>query len=360
METQKARPKIQRMIWLRRILLTALVMMLVVAAIFANKNLVYAGIAEKVTIPNGDIELTGVFVKPDTLGPHPVIIMLQGSGTRQTHNKWHYSIHGNVFLREGIAVLAYDKRGQGQSGGDHPTATFDDWVSDGIAAIEYLRSRPDVDPNQIGLFGVSESGWYTPEIASRDGNIAFVLQRVSTPLTWTNTVLWEVEVEALSMGLSEEEVAKLLDLKAREWQYYIDTATDPSLANGPVRDALNADLAEMQQHPKMSEFFRPEMHPYDVETYSYLAQKYAYDPMPYLLEIDVPMLYVLGGSDVNIPYETTVPLLDELIDLGKPINIETFLEANHYMYRWESFPLEGLYQEGYLELLGSWVKSQVK
>lgn len=346
-------------VFIRWILLPILGIFLVAAAIFTNKHLVYAGIIEEVTIPNGDIELSGVFVKPDTPGPHPVIIMLQGSGTRQTHNKWHYNIHGNVFLREGIAVLAYDKRGQGDSGGDHPTATFADWVSDGLAAVEYLRSRSDVDPDQIGLFGVSESGWFTPEIAATDGNIAFILQRVSTPLTWTNTVLWEVEMEARSRGLTKAEVEAILDLKAREWQYIVDTAHDTSLASGPERDALNAAMVEMQNHEVMSEFFAPEMLPYDPDVYAYRAQKYAYDPMPFLQEIDVPMLYVLGGLDVNIPYEATKLLLEELIEQGKPIEIEVFPEANHYMYRWEAFPLEGLYQEGYLELLGSWTAKQV-
>jgi pimeloyl-ACP methyl ester carboxylesterase len=344
---------------IRRVVLLILLVFIVGAAVFANRNLVRAGIAEEVTIQNQGIELTGVFVRPDTPGPHPVIVMLHGAGTRQTTGNWYYRIHGNVFLRRGFAVLVYDKRGQGQSGGDPATATFADWVSDGLAAIDYLRRRADVDPDRIGLFGVSESGWYTPEIAARDGNVAFIINRVGTPLGWMEAVLWEVEVEARSRGLTELETAAVLNLKAREWQFYVDASIDPAIASGSERDRLNAELAEVHNRPGMSFFFDPELRPYDKEQYAYLAQRYAYSPAPFLLAVDVPMLYILAGRDVLMPYETTVARLDEWIEQGKPFEYDSFLEANHSLYRWESLPLEGVYASGYLARLGDWAEERI-
>ena len=116
----------------------------------------------------------------------------------------------------------------------------------------------------------------------------------------------------------------------------------------------------MQNRPGLSDFFNPELRPYDQETYAYLAQKYAYTPASFLADIDVPMLYILAGQDVNIPYVETVARLEHLIELGKPVDYVSFPAANHYLYRWEAFPLEGVYQADYLELLGDWAAGRLE
>ena len=95
-----------------------LLVLLAYAGSSAYYHLVYAGVAEKVTIQSGDTQLAGMLVKPDTPGPHPAIVLLHNSGP-QTYNKWYYRIHTNVFVRQGFAVLSYDQRGSGGSEGDH-------------------------------------------------------------------------------------------------------------------------------------------------------------------------------------------------------------------------------------------------
>ncbi len=79
-------------------------------------------------------------------------------------------------------MLSYDKRGDGGSEGDPQAVTFQDLTNDSAAAVAFLRSRSDVIPDQIGLLGTSESGWFTPEIAATVGDIAFIVNRVSPPL----------------------------------------------------------------------------------------------------------------------------------------------------------------------------------
>jgi hypothetical protein len=36
-----------------------------------------------------------------------------------------------------------------------------------VAAFEYLKTRSDIDPTQIGLLGVSQAGWIMPLAAVR-------------------------------------------------------------------------------------------------------------------------------------------------------------------------------------------------
>jgi pimeloyl-ACP methyl ester carboxylesterase len=60
-----------------------------------------------------------------------------------------------MLIRHGYGVLLLDPRGQGRSEGDTVR-----WAGDRdlLAAVDYLRSRPDVDPDRIGGFGFSIGG----------------------------------------------------------------------------------------------------------------------------------------------------------------------------------------------------------
>jgi len=346
---------------MRWILVGIILFLLGYAGFFFNYHLVYAGIVENVTIQSSDSQLEGVLVKPDTLGPHPGIVLLHGSGSNQTSGKWYYRIHTNVYLRQGFAVLSYDKRGSGNSNIDYRTVTFQDLVHDGVAAVNFLRSRADIIPDQIGLLGVSESGWLTPEIAERAGDIAFIVNRVSPPLPWRTTVLFEFKNELLDEGYSGTELDKILQLQNRMWQFYIDAAANETVSNGSERETINAILADTQARPGGEAVFGDALSDYDAKEYSARASKYSYDPYPFLEEIDTPMLYILAGEDVNVPFDQSVALLEELkYKHKKNITIESYSEADHYLYRWDWLPIEGLYVPGYLDLIGIWAAEQIE
>ncbi len=343
---------------LRVILIGFVLIIAGLAIVFVNYNLVYAGIAEKVTIRNGDTELEGVLVRPDSPGPHPAIILLHGSGSNQSYNKWFYRIHTNVFVRKGFAVLSYSKRGTEIGADAYKLVTFEDLIGDGVAAVEMLRDRPDIIHDQIGLFGVSESGWFTPEIARTAEGVSFIINRVSSPLPWTEVVLFEWETALKEEGLADEAINEVLNLQARIYRFYVDAAEDESVALGPERDAINAVLAEMNE--KYGDVMASSLDEYNHDIYVAKASKYSYDPSPHLADIDIPMIYILSGQDPNIPFEPSLTALEKLVDEhGKNISIQTFPEADHYLYRWDFFPVEGFYVEGYLDTIGNWAEEQI-
>jgi alpha-beta hydrolase superfamily lysophospholipase len=74
-------------------------------------------------------------------------------------------------VRHGIAILGYDKRGVTEWGGDWHTASFEDLAGDRTAAVEYLKGRREIEPAQIGLFGVSQAGWIMPLAPVRGRNV---------------------------------------------------------------------------------------------------------------------------------------------------------------------------------------------
>ena len=108
-----------------------------------------------VTLKSGNETLYGFFVRqPDSLRvePHPTILYHHGN----KHNIEAYWDRVELLYRAGFDVFIYDYRGFGMSTG---TCSEEGLRSDAKAALDYLRSRADVDTTQIVDYGYSLGGF---------------------------------------------------------------------------------------------------------------------------------------------------------------------------------------------------------
>ncbi|MGE0227498.1 MAG: alpha/beta hydrolase [Dehalococcoidia bacterium] len=82
--------------------------------------------------------------------------------------------HARMLVRHGYGVLLFDVRGHGESDG---TTNALGWGAypDSKAARDYLASRPDVDPNRIGLLGLSMGAEIAIESAAHDDGYAAIV-----------------------------------------------------------------------------------------------------------------------------------------------------------------------------------------
>jgi dipeptidyl aminopeptidase/acylaminoacyl peptidase len=85
--------------------------------------------------------------------------------------------------RRGIAVLRMDDRGYGASEGNPGSATSQDFASDVAAAVAYLRTRPEIDPDRIALVGHSEGGIIAPMVAVADPRLRAIVLVAGTSRT---------------------------------------------------------------------------------------------------------------------------------------------------------------------------------
>jgi fermentation-respiration switch protein FrsA (DUF1100 family) len=70
---------------------------------------------ESVHVLNGDVNLAGTLVLPNDSKRHPAVVLFHGSGPQARDlftARW--------FAKQGVAALAYDKRGVGESTGRPP------------------------------------------------------------------------------------------------------------------------------------------------------------------------------------------------------------------------------------------------
>jgi uncharacterized protein len=79
--------------------------------------------------------------------------------------------HARMLERHGYGVLVYDARGRGESEGTENNYGWD-WPKDVAGALDFLKSRPDVDPARIGAVGISTGADVLLEVVADGDDIA--------------------------------------------------------------------------------------------------------------------------------------------------------------------------------------------
>ena len=112
--------------------------------------------AEAVSIPYRGTRLPAYLRVPPgaDAAPPPVVVMAPGLDSV----KEELQATAEYFLERGMAVLAIDGPGQGESEYELPIEPAYEHVA--TAAVDFCEERSDVDARRIGMFGVSLGGYY--------------------------------------------------------------------------------------------------------------------------------------------------------------------------------------------------------
>ena len=85
-----------------------------------------------------------------------------------------------MLARHGYGVLIFDRRGEGESDGDPNPYAWDDGEKDLLAAIEFVKRRPDVERGRIGGIGLSVGGETFLQTAAHSDDLAAVVSEGAT------------------------------------------------------------------------------------------------------------------------------------------------------------------------------------
>jgi dipeptidyl aminopeptidase/acylaminoacyl peptidase len=115
---------------------------------------------ERHEIPFESSALVGVLRRPKTTGPHPAVVLIPGLDSA----KEEFGATETLFLERGLATFSVDGPGQGEA--EYDLRIRGDWETPGAAIIDYVGSLDGIDPERIGIWGVSLGGYYAPRVAS--------------------------------------------------------------------------------------------------------------------------------------------------------------------------------------------------
>jgi dipeptidyl aminopeptidase/acylaminoacyl peptidase len=120
---------------------------------------------ERIEIPFDGTTLAGVLRRPHGAGPHPAVILIPGLDSA----KEEFRPTEDLFLSRGIATLSVDGPGQGEA--EYDLGIRGDWEIPGGAIVDATARLADIDPDRIGIWGVSLGGYYAARVASGDHRI---------------------------------------------------------------------------------------------------------------------------------------------------------------------------------------------
>jgi pimeloyl-ACP methyl ester carboxylesterase len=157
-----------------------------------------------VIIPAAGFNLAGTLTVPPGTGRlrNAVIVLVAGSGAVERDEVVAgipiFSQLAGSLAQQGLAVLRYDKRGVGQSGGRSERATLEDYADDLITAVKWLAKRDDIDPRHIAVAGHSEGGAVAMQAAAREKKIVS-LALIAAPGTRGTDLVFEQQRHMLDV-----------------------------------------------------------------------------------------------------------------------------------------------------------------
>lgn len=258
-----------------------------------------------VSFPSGTSTLHGTVVAP-AVGTHlPAVVMVAGAGAR---NRDAYRPEAEAFARTGIVVLIYDKR----SDYTRATSSFATLADDANAGIRLLRTRTDVDPARVGLWGHSEGGWVAPLAAATSTDVAFLITVGASAWHTDRTQLWSDRTYLAHAGVADSLI-------------------------GPIGLNLSRML--------VSAGLFGDVH---------------YDPVATLARVHQPVLAVFAAKDRSTVPGESAQIFQQALQRGgnQHYTIRTLPNANHNM-RQSTSGFDNAhgsqFAPGYIDLMTSWI-----
>ena len=156
-------------------------------------------VEQEVTFQSGAVRLAGTLLLPAAEGKFPVLLLLPGSGPLDRNE--NAKIIAINALREiasylaplGIATFRYDKRGVAASQGDYYCTGFFDLVGDAAAALAWLKSQPQIEPQKMFVLGHSEGAGISARLAGTCADVAGIILLGGWTQSGEAMLLWQAE-----------------------------------------------------------------------------------------------------------------------------------------------------------------------
>ncbi|HEX2869357.1 MAG TPA: alpha/beta fold hydrolase [Ignavibacteriales bacterium] len=328
---------------------------------------------EDITYKNGNITFAGTLTIPPSEGKHPAVVLITGSGAQNRDEEIFgfkpFKIIADRLTRKGFAVLRVDDRGVGGSSGGGTNPTTEDFAEDIKAGVDFLKTRHEINPSQIGLCGHSEGGVIAPMLASQYKDIAFIVLISGTGVPGDSVILSQLQAILKASGMGNEEIEKKLTLqrqilsavksgqgwdavKARwrqDFEDYFSKMSDEQKKQIPDKEAYIKQTIEGQLAQLQSRWYK-----FFVE----------YNPAVALEKVKCPVLMFFGGKDLQVIESVNKDAMVKALENGgnKNFTVKEFPDANHLYQKAntgapsEYFTLKKEFVPGFLDTMTDWLK----
>lgn len=262
---------------------------------------VYPHRSRAVTFASADgSRLSGRLLLPECRGPHPVVVSVHGSGPVNRYG----GPYQTYFITQGMAVLAYDKRGYTPEPGAWEEPDLARLAADAAAAVEFAAGQREIDPDRIGLVGSSQAGWVLPRAAVEAPVTRFLILRAGAAARVAETVLHERRQELRQQGLGGLDLDYAMDLRRQIYEL--------ALQGAPLA-ATDALVAPYLEEPWYRAAFGegPLSRRWSTRWWAWAERNLGVSARTDLEAFAGPVLWFLAQRDENVPLVRTAQVLRE-------------------------------------------------
>ncbi|MDP5131766.1 MAG: lysophospholipase [Paraglaciecola sp.] len=277
---------------------------------------------EQVSFKNHRVghRLAGTLSIPKGPIKHGVIIV-SGSGPTERDGDVFghklYAVLADLLTKSGIAVLRFDDRGVGESGGVFATATSMDFASDAEAALRFMHSDPRFAQSKLGYVGHSEGSLIAAiAMANKDYEKADFFVSLAGPSTTGGQILIDQSYLIQKVqGLDSSQLEKD-DVQQRK---IIAAVVNDAPAQELKQLLAQSGMSTTQIEGQLAQLSSPWMQ-YFIKT----------DPKTFLTQISVPSFVIGGGKDLQVPAQKNIDGFIQSID-KQWLSYKIYPNLNHLL-----------------------------
>lgn len=330
---------------------------------------------EEITFENNSAKITlaGTLTYPKSGGNFPAVVLVTGSGPQDRDETIFghkpFLVIADYFTRNGIAVLRFDDRGIAKSKGSFATATTEDFASDALAAVEYLKSRKEIDSKKIGIAGHSEGGMIAPMAAVNSGDVGFIILLAGPGLRGDELLVKQTELVMKSEGSPKEKIEQQVSQNSKCYKIVID-ASDSAEAYIGLKKFFDDELSKLRNEEKQKPENSVASFNQSVKTLlnPWFRFFLKFDPRPNLEQVNVPVLALNGGNDVQVPPKEDLSEIEKALKTGGNKNFKTIeLPGLNHLFQHcktcsvsEYGQLEETFSEDALKIMKDWILEVTK
>ncbi|NWF88205.1 MAG: alpha/beta hydrolase [Ignavibacteriaceae bacterium] len=293
---------------------------------------------EDVTFENKTHKLTlaGTLTMPKEGSNFPAVIMISGSGgqNRDEELLGHkpFLVIADYLTKNGYAVLRYDDRGIAKSTGDHSLATTEDFAADALFAVDYLKTRSEINHSKIGLIGHSEGGLIAPMAAVQSDDVSFIVLMAGPGIPGDSILYLQGVLIQRAEGKSEDEIAKSMSIQREVFQMIKQSDDDAALKSKLEEKfwneypLMNDDEKKQLGDPKV--YVEMQIKTITSPWFKYFVK---YDPLLTLEKVKCPVLAINGEKDLQVPPFENLYAIETALEKGgnKNYEIKMLTGLNH-------------------------------
>jgi len=330
---------------------------------------------ENVTFQNkkDNISLGGTLTLPSKEGKFPVVVLISGSGAQNRDSELlghkSFLLIADYLTKKGIGVLRFDDRGVGESKGDRNVATTKDFATDVSAAVEYLKTRKEINTKKIGLIGHSEGGMIAPMVAANSKDISYIVLLAGTGIPGDELLMQQTYLVGKAAGMSEEDLQTASTSNAKIYSI-MKKEKNLEEAKKQLTAIIQASFDELPSDQKPSQ---PEIDSIITQQLAVIASPWfqffvSYDPALILKDVKCPVLVLNGEKDVQVPSKINTQAIKNALQKGgnKKVTVVEFPNINHLFQECttctvdEYEKIEQTFSPIVLKQISDWIAVQVK